>query len=204
VGDEWLHHGLVVIESRAGDAARVPSWAQFYGWWAEIQREAARVDDCDLGILVLRLWGSERAEDWAAWLSPSDLTALLGAGPTTLTTTEPVCLRLGALLNLLPTSQHPPPLTVVDKTLRRGRRTVAEDLTYARNTRPTGRRPHRSASGRVLSAGPGVGHKRATHDPYVEARALCARCPALVDCLTYVTPWGGTSRTATSTAGSQT
>ena len=74
-----LSDQLWVIEVKAGEQTRNPSWGQLDAWWAEAVTEAKNVEnaqpdpgDDDLPVeviplLVVRRWGSGKAEDWWAY-----------------------------------------------------------------------------------------------------------------------------------------
>lgn len=95
-GDVHALGGRLVIEVKGGAQTKRVSWRQLSEWMAEAEREASRVPACDIAALVVRRWGSGRAEDWHAWLTLADLLRLSAEGSTT-----PVCLRLGDLLALI-------------------------------------------------------------------------------------------------------
>ena len=56
-GDVWLRHGRVVIEVKAGKTAAEASRNQIVAWWLEAEREAARVTQCDMAVLVVKAKG---------------------------------------------------------------------------------------------------------------------------------------------------
>ena len=80
-GDVWAANGAIVVEVKAGEQTRKPSWTQLTAWWQETLREADRVPACDVALLVLRRWGSGKAEDWTAYISVADLMFLAGNEP---------------------------------------------------------------------------------------------------------------------------
>lgn len=101
-GDIHALDGRLVIEVKAGEQTRKPSWRQLSEWMAETEREASRVVRCDLGILVVRRWGSGQAEDWHAHVHLDDLGNLLTHGPTSPQLPRvPTAMRLGDLLDLI-------------------------------------------------------------------------------------------------------
>lgn len=108
-GDVWAGaNGQIVVEVKGGQQTRKPSWGQLGKWWAETEVEASRVVACDVGLLVLRRWGSGKAEDWTVYIELCELVRLLHpvdgwptrrVGPPV----DPLAMRFGALLPLLAT-----------------------------------------------------------------------------------------------------
>jgi hypothetical protein len=98
VGDVWIDGGRIVAEVKAGEQARKPSWPQIARWHAEADLEAGRVIQADAGILIVKRWGSGRAEDWTAHLTGSDLNRLTGGNGGA---PHLVAIRFGDLLDLI-------------------------------------------------------------------------------------------------------
>lgn len=74
LGDE-----LYVIEVKAGEQTRNPSWGQLDAWWAEAVTEAGNVEATDddvevVPLLIVRRWGSGRAEDWWCYYGNDDVS----------------------------------------------------------------------------------------------------------------------------------
>lgn len=67
-GDVWLANGRAVVEVKAGNMAHNASRAQIDAWWVETEREAARVAQCDIAILVVKARGKGQARDWRAFV----------------------------------------------------------------------------------------------------------------------------------------
>ena len=94
-GDVHIHTPkgrLLVVEVKAGERTRNPSWAQLGAWWTEAVIEAERAGGEP--VLVVRRWGSGKAEDWWAYVWVDDLAP----NPHGLVNV-PVQMRFGALLN---------------------------------------------------------------------------------------------------------
>lgn len=72
VGDVHLCYGKAVVECKGGKQAAGASMNLIRGWWAEAEREAARVTQCDLGILVVKRGGTTDPRQWRAFTTVED------------------------------------------------------------------------------------------------------------------------------------
>lgn len=97
MGDVWLLGGRIVLEVKAH--ARRPGDQQLDDWFAESQDEAARVDQCDVGALVVKRpgFGAARAERWDCHLTGVDY-ALVHGGSLPAASGHLVRITLGDLL----------------------------------------------------------------------------------------------------------
>ena len=112
-GDVWLwpegDGARVVVEvkdaaSRTSKNVGLPSWTDLQDFWAEAEREALRVPNCDVTLLVVKRPGKglDNAADWFAFALTNDLlpwemgsTSLYHGGPQKV----PGMWPLGALLS---------------------------------------------------------------------------------------------------------
>ena len=105
-GDIWAmptRRGYrIVVQVKAGEQAVKPSIAQVEAWQRETYEQALRVDDSDLGILVLKRQGSQKVWDWPAWAMVGEIdghvTGAVSSSPLAKTW---VCLPLGRLFDVL-------------------------------------------------------------------------------------------------------
>lgn len=81
-GDVWLWPtesggARVVVEVKdvPSQFTHIPWGVHLQGLWGEAEREAARVTDADVAVLVVKPKGisHERVGEWFAWTLPSDL-----------------------------------------------------------------------------------------------------------------------------------
>jgi hypothetical protein len=100
-GDVWLHGGRLVVEAKGGKQTQRVSWAQLAAWLAQAEAEAGRVVQADAGILVVRRWGSGKAEDWTAHAYLDEVGTLLRQDSPSLLPRLPISMRLGDLLTQL-------------------------------------------------------------------------------------------------------
>lgn len=104
VGDVHVANSAVVVQVKAGEQTRKPSWNLIWSWWGAAVQQSDRVPECDVALLVLRRWGSGRAEDWTVFIGADDLAWLMrypGAPAKSPLPLEPVSMRLGNLMPLL-------------------------------------------------------------------------------------------------------
>jgi hypothetical protein len=102
-GDVHLAQGRIVVECKAGKAAESASWRLLAKWWAEAEREASRVVQADMAVLVVKRRGCGKAADWTAYVRVDELTAVLTGQRVPVS--QVVALPLGQLLSLV---AHPP------------------------------------------------------------------------------------------------
>lgn len=74
-GDVHALDGRIVIQVKAGEAAKTASLERIRVWWDELGEQMSQVPQCDQGLLVLqrRGIGMGRPALWDCWYSPSDL-----------------------------------------------------------------------------------------------------------------------------------
>ena len=80
-GDVWLWpqgegaRVMVEVKDQPSAFAHFPSGALLADWWAQAEREALNVANCDVAILVAKPKGVgyNRVGDWWAWAQPGDI-----------------------------------------------------------------------------------------------------------------------------------
>lgn len=81
-GDVQLWHGVVVVEVKAGDQTKNPTWRRIRDWHdeavAEARNAASPRNPHPLPLLVTKRHGSGDAADWHAWLTAAEMGYAVG------------------------------------------------------------------------------------------------------------------------------
>ena len=111
-GDVWLWHGRVVIEVKSRRTR--PSDEEIARMWQEAMREADRVPQCDVALLVLKRPGKTNPALWWAVMSPTAWLLMAGYihhAPPDREDSDLLTMSLGHVANLLRWLPHrTPPL----------------------------------------------------------------------------------------------
>jgi hypothetical protein len=70
VGDIWVAGGRMVVEVKS--RRTLPSHAEIRRFYQEMTREASRVPQCDIGVLVVKRPGSGKAGNWWAFMDHAE------------------------------------------------------------------------------------------------------------------------------------